>query len=508
MSKLGNLRKLKCGLEIHSQLNTKNKLFSLSNTPNLSTSPNTTVSFFDIGLPGTQPKLNLEAVLFAVKASIALNCRINPCFTFDRKHYFYGDQPLGYQITQHYNPIARDGFLELLPKYDGAELKEPCKIRIEQLQLEQDTGKSIYKLNNGKSQIDFNRADVPLIEMVTKPDFQNIDQVKAFIKKFQYTLKNLGVCTGELETGAMRVDVNISVDDNARIEMKNLPTTSAVTHAIRYEYMRQCKILDQGGKIEQQETRGWDGKKTVKLRSKEGAIEYRYMPDPELNNIRLNIDDLVKNIKPNMPKTIDERLEVLLSSPYNLKLRDANILISNKELLEYYNESYESTVIKNKVSKNPINWLTHELIGCLSKSNKEFNKNLIKVNKLSELIIANDKKIINNNNTKLLLLHLINNPQDQNEPILKLIKEYDLENGQSGNSNSSNTNNDNNSKELINIVCNVIKDNDKVVNEIKEKGKIKKINFLIGQCMRNSGGKCDPSTFERLIKKELELELV
>ncbi|GMF39142.1 unnamed protein product [[Candida] boidinii] len=124
----------------------------------------------------TQPKLNLEAVLFAVKTSIALNCRINPCFTFDRKHYFYGDQPLGYQITQHYNPIARDGFLELLPKYDGAELKEPCKIRIEQLQLEQDTGKSIYKLNNGKSQIDFNRADVPLIEMVTKPDFQNIDQ--------------------------------------------------------------------------------------------------------------------------------------------------------------------------------------------------------------------------------------------------------------------------------------------------------------------------------------------
>ncbi|GME73062.1 unnamed protein product [[Candida] boidinii] len=506
MSKLSNLRKLKCGLEIHSQLNTKKKLFSLSSTPNLSTPPNTTVSFFDLGLPGTQPKLNLEAVLFAVKTSIALNCRINPCFTFDRKHYFYGDQPLGYQITQHYNPIAKDGFLELSPKYDGAELKEPCRIRIEQLQLEQDTGKSIYKLNNGTSQIDFNRADVPLIEMVTKPDFQNIDQVKAFIKKFQYTLKNLGVCTGELETGAMRVDVNISVDDNARIEMKNLPTTSAVTHAIRYEYKRQCKILDQGGKISQQETRGWDGKMTVKLRSKEGAIEYRYMPDPELNNIKLNIDDLVRNIKPNMPKTIDERLEVLLASPYNLKLRDANILVSNEELLEYYNELYELTVIKGKVSKNPINWLTHELMGCLSRSNKEFNKDLIKVDKLSELIIANDAKIINNNNTKLLLLHLINNPQDQNEPISKLIKEYDLANGQQsdGNSTSDNKSGDDNS-ELVGIVCNVIKDNGKVVDEIKEKGKIKKINFLIGQCMRSSGGKCDPSTFERLIKKELEL---
>ena len=166
--------KLKVGLEIHTQLKTARKLFSLShnNTSLLSTKPNSEVSFFDVSLPGTQPRLNPEVLFCALKCAVAMNCKIHAESRFDRKHYFYGDQPLGYQITQKYHALANDGWIELTRKYDG--LPEDRKIRIEQVQIEQDTGRSLYRLNKGTTDIDFNRSNIPLIEMVTKPDFDSI----------------------------------------------------------------------------------------------------------------------------------------------------------------------------------------------------------------------------------------------------------------------------------------------------------------------------------------------
>ncbi|GMF04964.1 unnamed protein product [Ambrosiozyma monospora] len=257
-------------------------------------------------------------------------------------------------------------------KFDG--LPNDKTIGIEQLQIEQDTGRSLYRLD-GISNIDFNRSNIPLVEMVTAPDFENVEEVRAFIKKFQHMLVNLDVCTGELETGSIRVDVNVSIDKHARIEIKNLPTTSAIINAIRYEYKRQCKIVNRGGKIDSIETRGWNGKTTYKLRSKEDSIDYRYMPDPELPLVKLNLNDIIPKVKANMPVTIEEKMKELIDGEYKLKLRDANVLMNDPELLAYYKTFYEKC--KQQGLKNPINWVVHELMGSLTKSNMTFSKVIV-----------------------------------------------------------------------------------------------------------------------------------
>ncbi|KAG7902169.1 hypothetical protein KL935_002129 [Ogataea polymorpha] len=476
---------LKIGLEIHAQLKSSRKLFSLSKntTSLLDVHPNTTTSFFDVSLPGTQPKLNKEPLLLALKTALALNCSISEVSTFDRKHYFYGDQPLGYQITQHYQPIARNGYLNLT-KYD---LPKEKTIRIEQIQIEQDTGRTLYK-EKGRSYVDFNRSNIPLIEMVTKPDFSSVEEVRAFIKKFQQTLVNLGVCTGELETGAIRVDVNLSVDNNSRIEIKNLPTTSAIVAAIRYEYKRQCRLIEKGEPITEVETRGWDGKKTQKLRSKEDAIDYRYMPDPELPAIRLKVKDIVPKIRATLPPSVDEQLQEVLQK-YDIKLRDANILLADDELMDYYKELYNKCVQSGV--PNPINWLTHELLGSLSKSNMAFEKSVLEVDKFVELLVALQDGLMTKTNGKLLLMHLINNPQDQKVPIPQLLDEFDL------------TKTD--ETELLDQVTDkVMFENPSVVEQIMG-GKPKKLNYLIGLCMRASEGKFDPKLIEDKLKEKLPI---
>ncbi|KAH3662233.1 hypothetical protein OGAPHI_005481 [Ogataea philodendri] len=474
---------LKVGLEIHTQLKTNRKLFALSKntTSLLDVRPNTTTSFFDVSLPGTQPKLNKEPLMYALKTALALNCTVKETSQFDRKHYFYGDQPLGYQITQHYHPIAKDGYLRLT-KYD---LPEEKTIRIEQLQIEQDTGRTLYKLDN-ESNVDFNRSNIPLIEMVTKPDFSSVEEVRAFIKKLQQTLVNLDVCTGELETGAIRVDVNLSVDDHSRIEIKNLPTTSAIVSAIKYEYQRQCNIIKTGGAITEVETRGWSGKKTYKLRSKENAIDYRYMPDPELPEIKLDLNDIVPKIQAILPPSVDQKLDQILND-YKIKLRDANILMGNHKLMDYYKQLY------NKCSQsgveNPINWLTHELLGCLSKSNMDFEPSVMDVDKFVELMVALKKQQVTKNNAKLLLMHLVNNPQDQNIPIAQLINDFDL----------SKTNH---TETLDPVLDQVLSENAPVVAQIVS-GKTNKLKYLLGLTMRATEGKFEPKLIEEKLKERL-----
>jgi len=481
---------LKCGLEIHSQLNTNYKLFSLSKT-SFQSIPNSKVSFFDVGLPGTQPHLNPEPLFFALKAAKALKSTINTISTFDRKHYFYGDQPLGYQITQHYQPYAKGGELILYP-HDGM-IKEKI-IRIEQIQIEQDTGKSIYTEFDGEAynKVDLNRTNIPLIEMVTKPDFNNPEEVRIFIKKYQNLVRHLGICTGDLETGSMRVDVNISVNNGDRVELKNLSTTSAVINAIKYEYERQIELIKNGEKVIQ-ETRGWDGFKTNRLRTKEIALDYRYMPDPELPPIILqdNISECLK-----LPKLPDELLIQLRNSPYNLSIKDSLILTHDQELLSYYFQLFKQTVLNSgddndKIdSKLPGNWLIHELLGGFTKLNKSFDPNFINVDKLSELLKAIHSDKITKSSAKLLLQHLMNNPQDLSKTILELIDEFDL-----GKQDFINTN------ELDSIVEEIIQTHSKIVDDLKMGKKSNSIKFLIGQCMRQSQGKIKPNVFEKRLKE-------
>ncbi|KAI5969143.1 PET112 [Candida margitis] len=440
--------KFKCGVEIHTQLKTKYKLFSLSQT-GFNDNSNTKVSYFDLGLPGTQPKLNPEALYLALKACVALNMKIQPFSKFDRKHYFYPDQPLGYQITQHFQPLGKDGVLEL-SEFDNAS----GKIAIETVQLEQDTGKKFGDV------IDYNRAGTPLIEVVTKPDFQDINQVYAFIKKYQLLVRHLGICSGDLETGAIRVDVNLSVNDNPRVELKNLGTTGDIVNALKYEYTEQVESLRSGKEIAQ-ETKSWDGYTTKSSRSKENAIDYRYVPDSELPAINLN-PDIGDEIKAAIPEYPDQLLSRLTSKPYNLQLAHAKNLLVEPEHLHYYETFFDKF---NHPDANK--WMFQELITAFAKLDKEFDVNVISPDVLVE-VARSDYSLVSK---RLILRHLVENQVSLEKAIADL-----------------NLASDSQAIDINELCREIIKLNPDVVKRIQD-GHNNAIQVLVGKAMKVTRGK-------------------
>lgn len=292
---------LTVGIEVHAELNTARKLFSSAAT-SISEAPNTHVSLFDTAFPGSQPHFQKETLLPAIRAALAFQCQIQPRSSFDRKHYFYQDQPAGYQITQYYEPFATDGKLILYP-HDfppGAVPTEPIEIGIKQIQMEQDTAKTVQQPPSTHL-LDFNRVSHPLIEIITLPHIHDPIVAAVVVRKIQTILKSVNACTAGMELGGLRADVNVSVRDRSgsssdsthsysgltglgqRTEIKNLASVKAVEDAIVAERDRQIDILESGGVIEG-ETRGWTlgSKSTKRLRGKEGEIDYRYMPDPDI----------------------------------------------------------------------------------------------------------------------------------------------------------------------------------------------------------------------------------
>lgn len=512
---------LKCGLEIHTQLDTKNKLFSLSTNDPFSSAnrPNFHTSYFDVSLPGTQPKLNYEAVLFATKLSVALNCEINLNSQFDRKHYFYGDQPLGYQITQHYNPFSSHGILKMYKDFDGID-EEVKGINIIQLQIEQDTGKSVYKESDHETLVDLNRSNVPLIELVTEPDFTDLKQVRAFIKKYQNLVRHLKISTGDLETGAMRVDVNMSINNHARVELKNLPNTSSIANAIKYEYHRQVEIIKNGKAAEllaESETRGWNGSTTVKLRSKETTIDYRYMPDPELPRITL-APDVITGVTNILPKLPDEILKMLVNEPYNLSLKDAKILTVNSnghdELYDheqlqwfYLNTFHDSKRLTDGKMDNklPTNWIIHELLGNLNKLRIPITeaKKVLPPQTFADFLMLIHTNKISKASGKLLLFHALNNFKESqftditpvNFP--KLIEEYELD--------SIKKIDDEDLKEVCQEIIDNLND-DKMIQNIVSGKKKNSLKFLVGQGMRASQGRIQAQLFEKTFKEILNIK--
>lgn len=471
-----------CGLEIHTQLNTRHKLFSLS--PNkYSVVPNSNISYFDCGLPGTLPTLNPEALLLALKAAVAVNCKIQTKLSFDRKHYFYLDQPLGYQITQHFHPIARDGLLTLAKELDGVD----ATIRIEQIQLEQDTGKSTHDASDGVTNVDLNRANVPLIELITKPDFSTLQQVRAFIKKYTRLVTHLGVCSGDLETGAMRVDVNVSICGGERVEIKNLGSTGEILDAIKYEYTRQVNVVKAGQPVVQ-ETRGWTGSETVRQRSKEDAVDYRYFPDSELPQVYLS-ETIGAEIRASLPPFPEDIIHELMAPPYSLELKLARFLVDTPAMLAYYRETI--SLLPDVATKTVSNWVLHELIGAYNKQGVSVDLDLVPPSKLCELIRLVQSDDLTATSAKLLLQHLIKNPGPHD--ITALIEEFDLA-----------TPKDVSSEDLdaaIEDICrDIIAANPDVVEKIRG-GRAKSINFLIGQAMRESQGKVKLDQFAAKFKQ-------
>ncbi|KAG2182776.1 hypothetical protein INT44_005756 [Umbelopsis vinacea] len=359
------------GLEIHAQIDSQTKLFSDSLT-SFNAPVNSNISVVDAAFPGVQPTLNEKCVELAVRTAIALGSTINNRSTFDRKHYFYPDLPQGYQITQHhsmYQPVSQGGELELAT-HDG--VPEPMQVRIEQIQLEQDTGKSIHDMRPDMTLLDLNRAGSAL-------------QAGQFVKKLQALLRCVGSSNANMEEGSLRCDVNVSVHKEGdpwgtRCELKNLNSVRFLSAAIEAEIQRQIKVLENGGIIEQ-ETRGYDVEqgKTFRLRGKETARDYRYMPETDLPSLILT-QEYIDALRNNMPELPDAKRERLMQQ-YNLSDHDAAVLLSESNAAEYF-----ETVCQGRPPKLVVNWTTHELFGQLASKNIPFAANPVSTDQLGSVL--------------------------------------------------------------------------------------------------------------------------
>lgn len=367
---------LTVGIEIHAQLNTSHKLFSAVRPPLPSDQPNTHTALFDLAFPGSQPVFHPEALLPAIRAALAFKCKVQKTSRWDRKHYFWWDQPNGYQITQYYQPFAKRGYLDLYER-DGisSEDGEHVKVGIQQIQMEQDTGKTLAG-PAGTQSVDFNRVGVPLIEIISQPDIHHPRTAAAFVRKVQTYLRTVDACTSGMEAGGLRADVNVSVRRTAdagkeppplgqRTEIKNLSSFKAVEDAIIAERDRQIAVLEQGGTV-LGETRGWTlgGTETTRLRGKEGEVDYRYMPDPDLEPLIIQ-NDLITKLRGDVKMLPDEEYN-LLCSKWGLKGDDAMTLMQTNKLEYFYNvavllNSRYAGATDEDCLGLAANWVVHEL---------------------------------------------------------------------------------------------------------------------------------------------------
>lgn len=385
------------GLEIHAQINTKSKLFSASSTA-FGAPTNTQVSIFDAALPGTLPVLNGECVRAGVKTAIALNSKINKVSKFDRKHYFYADLPQGYQITQQRQPLAVGGEVEYI-LIDQNNWYVTKTARITQLQLEQDSGRSLHDEEGRQSLIDLNRAGIGLMEIVTEPDFENGIDCSSFVREVQLMMRQLQVCLGSFREGALRVDANISVHKpseplGVRSEVKNLGSLKDLRNAVDYEIKRQKSVLKNGGTVIN-ETRTFDSEsgKTIPMRDKERLQDYRFMPEPNLPPLYLydnstaaqsrdqnttNIDEEIQNMPP-LPRDVRNKL----INDYNLSLRNVYVLVNEDKGVTFFNEVM-------KYSNSPpnfiANFIVNDLLGVFNANDIKIRNSPISPDILAEIV--------------------------------------------------------------------------------------------------------------------------
>ncbi|KAG5887406.1 hypothetical protein JTB14_024605 [Gonioctena quinquepunctata] len=368
------------GLEVHAQISSKTKLFSGSGTK-FSSPVNTNVSLFDCSTPGTLPVLNKKCVEAGVLTALALNCRINPISFFDRKHYFYADLPTGYQITQQRTPLAVDGTLDFQVFTPGIH-KTPysTSVKIKQLQLEQDSGKSLH--DTYRSLVDLNRAGIPLMELVFDPDLKDGEEAAALVKELISILQRIKTCSCKLEEGALRVDANVSIHRpgeplGTRTEIKNIGSVRGVAGAIEYEIKRQIKVRESGKHIIN-ETRSWDAttKTTVAMRDKEVQQDYRYMPEPNLPPLHIAMGPIeigcvnANKLKESIPE-LPEETRQKLRNECNLTLEQSIILVNDNPLLNIFREIVKNGSVTGKLLAN---FLINDLNTLLNKNDVESSK--------------------------------------------------------------------------------------------------------------------------------------
>ena len=467
------------GLEVHCQLKTKTKVWCSCNAdydnevPNVSTCPICT------GQPGALPKLNEEVLNYAIKAALALNCEVNKESQFDRKNYFYPDSPKNYQITQYFKPYAENGTLHIRTN-SGKE----TKIGIERIQIEEDTAKSIHTAS--ESLLNYNRASVPLIEIISKPEIKNAEEAYAYLNTLKERLKYTKVSDVSMELGSLRCDANVSVRKKGdsvlgtRTETKNLNSFKAVVRAIEYETNRQIEVIENGGRVIQ-ETRLWDEEQGVTrpMRSKEEAMDYRYFPEPDLPKIIISNDRLEK-VKKEMPEFADKKTKRFIEE-YKLNEKEAITLATEPELAEYY----EEIVKKSDEPKLSANWMLTEILRVLKEKNigiEQFSVSSENIAKLIKLIKSN---VISSKIAKEVFEIL----QVENKDPEIIVKEKGL---------IQITDN----SEIEKIVEQVLEENQQSVEDYKA-GKSNALKYLVGQAMKLSRGKANPQMINELILKKL-----
>ena len=464
------------GIEIHVQLKTVTKMFSGAPT-SFGRQANTCVNEIDLGMPGAMPEVNREAVAKAIQACTALHLTIDPLVKFDRKNYYYSDLPKGFQITQQFHPIGRDGYVEI----DTPNGKR--KIRIERIHMEEDTAKQFHLTK--VSLLDFNRAGTPLIEIVSKPDMHNGQEAEAYVEALRQTLYYIGVSDCKMEEGSMRCDVNVSIAPKGathlgtKNEIKNLNSISHIGKAVDYEVERQKKVLESGGTVFQ-ETRRFDEKAgtTVMMRRKEGNVDYKFFPEPNIFPILLD-PEWIKSIQAAMPELPQARRERYEKS-YGLSQRDIDILIANKEMAEFF----ESCMKYSKNAKSVCNWLLADVSAWLNAHETTISASTLKPEHLAKLVAMIDEGRISSKQAK----ELVDDLMAGRDPEVSA-KEKGLEQ-------MSDTG------ALEAMVKEVLDANPQAIVDFKN-GKDRAVGFLVGQVMKKSRGKANPGMASKLVQQEL-----
>ena len=465
------------GIEVHAQIISNSKLFSGSST-SFGSDHNTQVSFVDAGMPGMLPVINSVCVEQAIKTGLGLNAKINNFSIFDRKNYFYPDLPQGYQISQFEQPIVGNGMITI--DLDNGDSKN---VGIERLHLEQDAGKSLHDQHPSYSFVDLNRSGVALMEIVSMPDMRSPEEAQAYVKKLRNIMKYLQTCDGNMEEGSLRADINVSVrkpgdELGTRCEIKNVNSIKFIGQAIVYEAKRQIDLIEKGNLVEQQ-TRLFDPKKgqTRSMRSKEESHDYRYFPDPDLLPLTFT-DEFVDEIKKTLPELPDIRRKRFINE-YGLSPYDSNILVSEKETADYFEEA-----AKNSNPKLVCNWVIGELFSVLNKMNKTIENCPIKALDLGELVNLIDDETITGRIAKdvfEIMIETGNNPKsivDENN--MKQVNDL---------------------SEIEIIIDKIIKNNPSQVEALAEKPNL--IGWFVGQTMKETQGKANPKTVNEILNKKL-----
>lgn len=468
------------GLECHVQLSTlKTKLFCSCSADYRELEPNTVVCPTCLGLPGSLPVVNKEAISLGLKVAKALNCEISDKIIFFRKNYYYPDMPKNFQISQYDRvggiPLGRDGYVNI--KTDSGERT----VRIRRIHLEEDPARIVYLgsiSTSPYSLIDYNRAGVALLEIVTEPDITSDEEAHVFLKKLRSIVEHLGVSDGGLQ-GSMRCDVNISLRGGKRVEIKNISSFKEVKKAIKYEFLRQKQLLKRGVIIDQ-ETRHWDEvrKTTVSMRSKETEQDYRYFPEPDLVPIHIS-GEWMNKVLVNLPELPDAR-KTRLMTQYGLPAHDADVLTTSKALADFFEKAAE--LYKNY--KNISNWLMGDVLRNLNELDIEISESKITPELLISMLKLIDEGVISGKLGKIIVREVIQTGQDPRLLVeeKKLIKIS--------------------SEESLNLFINQVFQEypGAVKDALKDE---KAIHYLIGQVMKKTAGRADPDILNKLVRKKL-----